>query len=64
MQDVDYEATMSAKLSIAKKIFSMEKDKILNSSSFLKFFSENEVHCIYFDFHSIYKYTADCFPFR
>lgn len=39
---VDYEATMAAKLSIAKKIFNLEKNKILNSSSFLKFFSENE----------------------
>ncbi|KAJ0978933.1 hypothetical protein J5N97_014407 [Dioscorea zingiberensis] len=41
-KDVDYEATMAAKLSIAKKIFKLEKDKILNSSSFIKFFSENE----------------------
>lgn len=44
MQDVDYEATMSAKLSIAKKVFNFEKDKVLNSGSFLKFFSENEVN--------------------
>lgn len=42
LKDVDYEATMAAKLSIAKKIFSLEKDLILNSSSFQKFFSENE----------------------
>lgn len=41
-KDVDYEGTMAAKLSIAKKIFNLEKDKILTSSSFLKFFSENE----------------------
>uniref|UniRef100_A0A1D1Y9G6 4-alpha-glucanotransferase n=3 Tax=Anthurium amnicola TaxID=1678845 RepID=A0A1D1Y9G6_9ARAE len=39
---VDYEATMAIKLSIAKKFFSLEKDTILNSSSFLDFFSENE----------------------
>lgn len=43
IQDVDYEASMATKLSIAKKIFNLEKDKILTSSSFLKFFSENEV---------------------
>ncbi|XP_077218422.1 disproportionating enzyme 2 isoform X2 [Tasmannia lanceolata] len=41
-KDVDYEATMSAKLSIAKKVFSLEKDSILASSSFQKFFSENK----------------------
>ncbi|XP_057249169.1 4-alpha-glucanotransferase DPE2 isoform X2 [Beta vulgaris subsp. vulgaris] len=42
LKDVDYEATMSTKLSIAKKIFSLEKDLILKSSSFQEFFSENE----------------------
>lgn len=41
-KDVDYEATMAAKLSIAKKVFALEKDMIMNSSSFQKFFSENE----------------------
>uniref|UniRef100_A0A2N9HXH8 4-alpha-glucanotransferase n=1 Tax=Fagus sylvatica TaxID=28930 RepID=A0A2N9HXH8_FAGSY len=41
-KDVDYEATMATKLSIAKKVFSQEKDLILNSKSFQKFFSENE----------------------
>lgn len=43
VQDVDYEATLSTKISIAKKIFAQEKDLILNSSSFQKFFSENQV---------------------
>lgn len=43
MQDVDYEATMATKLSIAKKIFTQEKDLILNSKPYQKFFSENEV---------------------
>lgn len=43
LQDVDYEATMATKLSIAKKVFDQEKDLILNSSSFHEFFSENEV---------------------
>ncbi|KAJ1404519.1 Immunoglobulin-like fold [Sesbania bispinosa] len=41
-KDVDYEATMATKLSIAKKVFTREKDLILNSSSFQEFFSENE----------------------
>ncbi|KAG9454794.1 hypothetical protein H6P81_007698 [Aristolochia fimbriata] len=41
-KDVDYEATMVAKLSIARKIFSIEKDNVLSSSSFQKFLSENE----------------------
>ena len=35
---------MSTKLSIARKIFNLEKDKVLNSSSFKQFLSENEVH--------------------
>ncbi|KAL7197782.1 hypothetical protein ACSBR2_020328 [Camellia fascicularis] len=39
---VNYEATFATKLSIAKKIFVLEKDSILNSSSFQIFFSENE----------------------
>ncbi|KAF8403572.1 hypothetical protein HHK36_011676 [Tetracentron sinense] len=42
VQVVDYEATMATKLSIAKKIFSLEKDSVLTSSSFQNFFSENE----------------------
>uniref|UniRef100_A0A1J3EMA5 4-alpha-glucanotransferase n=1 Tax=Noccaea caerulescens TaxID=107243 RepID=A0A1J3EMA5_NOCCA len=41
-KDVDYEATMETKLSIAKKIFDLEKVQTLKSSSFQKFFSENE----------------------
>ncbi|KAJ6316874.1 hypothetical protein OIU78_020040 [Salix suchowensis] len=39
---VDYEATLATKLSIAKKVFEQEKDLILNSRSFQKYFSENE----------------------
>ncbi|KAI4363958.1 hypothetical protein MLD38_020110 [Melastoma candidum] len=41
-KDVDYEATMAAKLAIAKKIFALEKNSILKSSAFEKFFAENE----------------------
>lgn len=43
LQDVDYEATLATKLAIARKVFNQEKDLILNSSAFQKFFSENEV---------------------
>lgn len=48
MQDVDYEATMAVKLSIAKRIFNLEKEKVLSSSSFQKFFSENQVRPFFF----------------
>uniref|UniRef100_A0A0D9UYV9 4-alpha-glucanotransferase n=1 Tax=Leersia perrieri TaxID=77586 RepID=A0A0D9UYV9_9ORYZ len=41
-KDVDYEAALATKLSIARKIFKLEKDKVLNSSSFKQFLSENE----------------------
>lgn len=41
-KDVDYEATLTTKLAIANKVFAQEKDLILNSSSFEKFFSENQ----------------------
>lgn len=41
-KDVDYEATMAKKLSIAKKVFAQEKEIVLSSSSFQKFFSENQ----------------------
>ncbi|KAL5707700.1 4-alpha-glucanotransferase [Ranunculus cassubicifolius] len=39
---VDYEGTMARKLSIAKKIFLLEKDSFLASTPFHTFFSENE----------------------
>ncbi|KAF9599354.1 hypothetical protein IFM89_036811 [Coptis chinensis] len=39
---VDYEATLDTKLSIAKKIYFLEKELILTSTAFQKFFSENE----------------------
>nr|GMD46477.1 4-alpha-glucanotransferase DPE2 [Ipomoea batatas] len=50
---VDYDATMATKLSIAKKIFIQEKDKILNSSSFQQYFSENQ--------NWLKPYAAFCF---
>ncbi|CDP16326.1 unnamed protein product [Coffea canephora] len=53
LKDVDYEATMAAKLSIAKKVFALEKDMILNSSSFQNFFAENK--------DWIKPYAAFCF---
>ncbi|XP_011626502.1 4-alpha-glucanotransferase DPE2 isoform X1 [Amborella trichopoda] len=42
LKDVDYEATMASKLSLARKIFLLEKETFLASSSFQKFFAENE----------------------
>lgn len=47
MQGVDYEATLATKLSIAKKLFAQEKDLILNTESFQKFFTDNEVLLCY-----------------
>ncbi|CAN0907955.1 4-alpha-glucanotransferase DPE2 [Linum grandiflorum] len=41
-KEVDYEASLATKLSIAKKVFAKEKDAVLNSSAFQDFFSENE----------------------
>ncbi|CAI9782888.1 unnamed protein product [Fraxinus pennsylvanica] len=41
-KDVDYEANMAAKLSIAKKIYSQEKEATLSLTSFQNFFSENQ----------------------
>ncbi|XP_044964464.1 4-alpha-glucanotransferase DPE2 [Hordeum vulgare subsp. vulgare] len=41
-KDVDYEAALATKLTIAKKIFNLEKDKVLNSAPFKQFLSENE----------------------
>ncbi|CAN1256473.1 4-alpha-glucanotransferase DPE2 [Linum perenne] len=41
-KEVDYEASLATKLSIAKKVFAKEKDAVLNSSAFQEFLSENE----------------------
>lgn len=41
-KDVDYESTMATKLSIAKKVFKLEKEKILSSETFQNYFSENQ----------------------
>jgi hypothetical protein len=43
---VDYEETLSTKLCIARKIFNLEKEKVLSSSSFKQFLSENEVNLL------------------
>ena len=42
LKDVYYEATMATKLAIAKNIFYLEKDEVLNSDAFQKFFQENK----------------------
>eukprot|EP01018_Ginkgo_biloba_P034974 Gb_33253 [translate_table: standard] len=53
LKDVDYDATMATKLSIAKKIFYLQKDEVLSSSAFQKFFQENEAW--------LKPYAAFCF---
>ncbi|KAL0316723.1 UNVERIFIED_CONTAM: 4-alpha-glucanotransferase DPE2 [Sesamum radiatum] len=42
-KNVDYEASMAAKLSIAKKIYSQEKENVFSSVAFQNFFSENQL---------------------
>ncbi|KAG0479077.1 hypothetical protein HPP92_013796 [Vanilla planifolia] len=44
--DLDYEATMATKLGIAKKIFNLEKNEILNCSAFITFLCDNELEKI------------------
>ncbi|XP_024540103.1 4-alpha-glucanotransferase DPE2 isoform X1 [Selaginella moellendorffii] len=53
MQDVDYEGTMKTKLSIAKKIFHIEKEAAFNSSKFKTYFDENK--------HWLEPFAAFCF---
>ncbi|KAH9299660.1 hypothetical protein KI387_031342, partial [Taxus chinensis] len=53
LKDVDYDGTMAAKLAIAKKIFYLEKDEVLSSDAFQKFFQENEAW--------LKPYAAFCF---
>lgn len=62
MQQVDYEATMAKKLSIAKKIFDLEKDIILNSSTFQSFFSQNEVEPFLLYSEYYFKLCCTFFP--
>lgn len=42
-QAVEYEGTLKAKLGIAKKVYLLEKDKVLKSADFSTFFDENKV---------------------
>lgn len=53
LKDVDYDGTMAAKLAIAKKVFYLEKDEVLSSDVFQKFFQENEAW--------LKPYAAFCF---
>lgn len=43
LKEVDYDATMHAKISIAKKVYHLEKDQIFASAAFGKYFEENKV---------------------
>lgn len=42
LKDVDYDATMSVKLSVAKTVFKLEKDEVLESVEYKRFFKENQ----------------------
>jgi len=44
LKEVDYEATMAAKLSIAKRVYRLEKDQIFSSAAFKRYFEENKVN--------------------
>jgi hypothetical protein len=43
VQAVEYEGTLKAKLVIARKVYLLEKDKVLKSADFGTFFDENKV---------------------
>ena len=43
LKEVDYEATMAAKISIAKRVYRLEKNQIFSSATFKKYFEENKV---------------------
>eukprot|EP00250_Pteridium_aquilinum_P019655 c24516_g1_i1 orf=158-3133(+) len=42
LNEVDYDATMAVKLSVAKKVFKLEKDEVLESAEYKRFFQENQ----------------------
>lgn len=47
LKDVDYEATMAAKISIAKRVYRLEKNQAFSSTAFKKYFEENKVSLFY-----------------
>ena len=55
LKEVDYDATMNAKISIAKKVYHLEKEQIFASAAFGKYFEENKVSvfCLYFQEEAI-----------
>uniref|UniRef100_A0A0D6QV62 4-alpha-glucanotransferase n=1 Tax=Araucaria cunninghamii TaxID=56994 RepID=A0A0D6QV62_ARACU len=53
LKDVDYDGTMAAKLAITKKVFDLEKNEVLSSDAFQRFFQENEAW--------LKPYAAFCF---
>jgi 4-alpha-glucanotransferase len=55
LKEVDYDATMNAKISLAKKVYHLEKDQIFASAAFGKYFEENKV--------SVFSYTFKKKPF-
>lgn len=43
LKEVDYEATMAAKISIARRVYRLEKNQVFGSAAFKKYFEENKV---------------------
>ena len=43
LKEVDYEATMAAKISIAKRVYRLERNQVFSSAAFKKYFDENKV---------------------
>lgn len=43
LKEVDYEATLAAKLAITKKVFLLERDEVFSSPAFQQYFEENQV---------------------
>jgi len=47
LKEVDYEATLDAKLSIAKRVYRLEKNQVFNSAAYKKYFEENKVNLLF-----------------
>lgn len=43
LKEVDYEATMAAKISIARRVYRLEKNQVFGSAVFKNYFEENKV---------------------
>lgn len=43
LKEVDYEATMAAKISIARRVYHLEKNQVFGSAAFKNYLEENKV---------------------